>query len=381
MQEKCEQAEKVGESFLALSKKALGGDVQAARDLLSRPVDLKLWLDEMAKRSEYEAALPTSAASRMLPTYASGVKTTEDFLHRGLPQSPEALVEQYNKIEAGGAGDFKTDVQGMERAILQGSVSALREMLDRSPMALWAMDFSLAQYEHENVLAFAAKYAPAGADLEIINELMDRGARLPAGRLGLATSSSMAATEGIWAKSQRQVADGLEAAGYKFSMADGLGLLGANMFEREAAGVAPAMAQQKVAWLDEIERRAGIDWSVQLSAKEWEEPLGEPQPWEVLMREGRSLAEAFAAHVRSEGVAGLGAWVGLREAPFREERSWAHFGPWLCDHGLAIEASNAARDSGAELTFERLAPWREQEELAALLGGGFQRRETTQGRL
>lgn len=370
-----------GESFAALSQKALGGDMESAKRLLAKPVDLKLWLDSMAQRRENEGALPTSEPSKFLPSYTERTKDSEDFLSRGLPQSPEALVEQYEKIEAGGAGDFKADVQGIERAILQGAATALREMLARSPMALWAMDFSLAQYEDENVLAFAAKYAPAGDDLEIIHALLEHGARLPDRRLNLVTSSSMANVEGIWAKNQAQVADALQAAGYEFNMADGLALLGLAMFEREQGGKVPGVAQQKIGWLDEIGRRAKIDWSAPMSAKEWQPHLDALKPWDQAIRANGGLADVFAQHARDEGPIGLGAWVGLASAPLREVSSWAELGPWLCDHGLAIEASNAARDSGATVTFERLAPWREQEELAALVGIGFQRRETTQQRL
>lgn len=351
-----------------LARRAVSGDALAAGELFASPTRLKAWLDTMAGRVEAEGSLMSyHGSTKRFWGYASGARAPERFAERGLPQNADELVRQYKTLGSKASRvDFKNDVQGIERAILSGAVEALGEMAERSPMALWAMDFSLSEYEAENVLGFAAKYAPIGADINIIELLMGLGARLPKARLSLVVGESMLQAKGVWMKRPEAVARALEAAGYEFGYADGLALLGKASFEHVAVSGLPSVARQKIAWLDEIERRTGVNWGIRHSANELEVLCGH-------LGEALGQTERVAQlldHAKTFGPVGLGAWLGLGSSPLRDTPVWAELGPWLARHALATEALAAAKASGAVLTAERVRPYAEIQEISEAASGG-----------
>lgn len=338
---------------------ALAGDASACALLLKSPVELKRWLDAKAGRVEGEGAL--REMEHMEPCgYLRGERRPERFLERGLPSDAEALRGQYAALGTKtGRADFKSDVQGIERAILGGSIEALREMIERSPMALWAMDFTLSEYESENVLAFAAKYAPAGADVVIIGYLRSLGARLTKASLNYVVGEAMARSSGIWRKSPKHVADAFEAAGHVFAAVDGYAMLRHGAMERVATYGMASVARQKVEWLEEMEGR-GVNWAMLLSAEQCQQIVGELA---VDPRKPQREAE-FVEHARAEGAAGLGAWVGLSGAALRDVEFWREMGPFLAKRGLAKQALRAASLSGAGLTWGMVLPYAEAQEIS-----------------
>lgn len=348
-----------------LMAKAASGDVDSAKIVVAQPARLKLWLDKQAGRREGEDSLLSNhllhSGEGSFWGYASGLRRPERFAERGLPKTIDDLKVQYAALkDKDGRADFKSDIQGLERAILMGSVDALEIMLDRSPMALWAMDFSLSEYEDENVLAFAAKYAPIGPDVKIVELLRDRGARLNDRRLNLVVGAAMVQGEGIWLKEPNACARALSAAGYSFDWADGIALLQKNTFERSHAPMLPRVAAQKVAWLLEIEKQGWADFSVKPSAEEWEAMLGKFP----LDQTRPKRNESFLQYAKNGGKVGLGAWIAWGDSPLRDPASWADLGPWLCAKGLASEALDAAKASENMVTWSNLLPWAEREALS-----------------
>jgi hypothetical protein len=342
--------------------RVVGGEAQACGLLLEHPVELKRWLDMKVERSEGEGGLMPDSTVNMYG-YHAGTRRKERFLERGLPSDEEALVAQYAALGTkSGRADFKSDVQGIERAILGGAVKALREMVERSPMALWAMDFSLSEYEAENVLAFAAKYAPTGPDHEIIAYLRALGAKLPSESLNLVVGEVMSKAVGIWRKSPKEVACAFEAAGHVFKAADGFALLQRGSMERELGVGMLSVAKQKVEWLLEMEAR-GVEWTDKLSPSECCALVG-ALPDDPCKPD---RAQEFASHAQAEDGVGLGAWLGMSAAPLRDVNFWSEMGPFLADRGLAMQALRAAKRSGAQVTWELILPYAESEDLATIV--------------
>ena len=356
------------------ARNAVAGDAESAKRLFEKPVQLKLWLDELAGRKEGEGQLPREEHP-LTPDarhgYASGWRDADRFIQRGLACNEEALIEQYAMLGTkSGRADFKSDVQGIERAILGGSIEALREMVERSPMALWAMDFSLSEYEGENVLAFAAKYAPAGPDVEMIAFLRSLGAKLPECRPVLVVGEQMRKAKGVWLKTPSQVADALEAAGHVFAFADALMLMQRASFERVPVAGLPSVARQKVEWLGEMAKR-GVDARASLGVEELERAVSQ-----IPMDAGRpGRMDEYIAYARQVGSIGLGSWLGLGASPLRDHASWAELGPWLADHGLATQALEAAAASKADITWKMMLPYAEAQQMREMVsedasGGG-----------
>lgn len=348
------------EGARALGRRALAGDQRAMAELFATPVGLKLWLDELAGRREGEAALSESASSAArIRGYGAGGRGAERFRERGLALDPEALRRQYAGLATASRPNFKSDVQSIERAILAGATEALREILDRSPMALWAMDFSLSEYESENVLAFCAKYAPAGPDVEMAAMLLGMGATLHAGRVALVVGEAMSAAGVGEAKSPRLMARALARCGYQFGYADALALWQRSRHERALDGTRPAVVDQKITWLGLLEEM-GVEVGGTFSAEELAVHCAElPQE-----PGGAQRVEQFLAWA-ARGGAGLGAWVGLEMSPMRELAAWERLGPWLARRGLAVEAHRAAAGTGAMLSQERSLPYAEAQAIEA----------------
>lgn len=336
--------------------KALEGDASACASLLGSPVELKRWLAEARGAADGEAG----------PASGGGAAQSQRrrFPEGGLPSEAAALAAQYAALEGkAGTADFKSDVQGIERAILTGSIDALRETVERAPMALWAMDFTLLEYEGDNVLSFAAKYAPAGADLAIIAYLSSLGARLPEEGLNYVLGEAMARADGLWRKSPRRVAEAFEAAGHVFCAVDGYAALSQGSVEREPGGAMASVDGQKVEWLEELEAR-GVDWRERLTAERCKETM-DALPMS-LSRPGH--AADFIAHALGEGGAGLGAWLGLSRGPSRDAAFWAEMGPFLARRGLAAQALRAACLSGDRERWEMILPYAEAQEMTGLVG-------------
>jgi hypothetical protein len=347
--------------------KVMAGDMGAAKIAVMKPDRLKIWLDKQAGRREGEDGLLLSHQEHKNPLdlwgCEIGIRRPERFAGESLPANVDDLKVQYEAFKGkDGRADFKSDIQGIERAILMGSVEALEIVLDRSPMALWAMDFSLSEYEDESVLAFAAKYAPIGPDLKIVDLLRKRGARLTDRRLNLVVGAAMVQGEVIWLKPPEACAKALSTAGYEFDWVDGVSLLQTNTFERSHGHVLPRVGAQKVGWLSEIEKQGWADFAMKHNAEEWAT---------IFARIPREQArpkrnESFLHYAKNEGKLGLGAWIAWGDSPLRDAASWADLGAWLCLKGLANEALNAAKASGNMVTWNNLLPWAECEELANL---------------
>jgi hypothetical protein len=331
---------------------------EQAKALLADPQGLKAWLDQLAGRSPGEGA--AMEFKRALASGGPRRPAAARFLERGVPATEADLTRQYNALrQEGGPASFKQDLQSIERAILTGSAEALREIAKNSPMALWAMDFSLAEYEDENALAFAAKYAPTGPDEEVVQALLDLGAALPPRRLRLPVGAIKGgAAAGVWAKPVAEVARALEKAGYQFGAADGLALLASAHFERHESPGLPSMCAQKIQWLEEIGRRAGVDWGGKWSAQQARELVaGIPDNLYGSPERAAAHKVDFVERASRLGPQGLGAWVGMAQAPLRQKKSWEELAPWMDERGLMDEIQEAAIDTGAKATLDFLEPW------------------------
>lgn len=343
---------------------AVEGDPVAMAALFANPVGLKLWLDELAGRCEGDAVLSSAASHAARERgYGTGERVGSRFLERGLAKDAEALRRQYTTLSPGSRPNFKNDVQGIERAILAGATKALQEILERSPMALWAMDFSLSEYESENVLAFCAKYAPVGADVEMAALFRGLGASLHTGRISLVIGEAMSASGVGSPKSPALMSKALLSCGYQFGYADALALWQRSRYERASGGAESTVTEQKIAWLSQLEKM-GVSVGSQLTPAELKSACSElPED-----PTGNKRVEQFLKWAQENGQAGLGAWVGLDMSPLRAPHAWKQLGPWLADRGLAREALCAARASGAVITQELVLPYAELEELRAEVG-------------
>ena len=344
-------------SFELYMLKASKGEVSAALKVLENPVELKITLDKLAERTEEEG---TIKETQMIGGYTQGLRPKERFGERGLPQCASDLIKQYKALSSKeGRVNFKMDVQSIEKAIIAGSYEALKTIVERSPMALWCMDFSLSEYEAENVLAFVAKYAPTGSDLEMIDLLKSLGAKLPEKRLILDSGAAMFYTKEIIPKSIKSTAEALIRAGYQFNYADGLNsLMGAklenSMIEQQS------VLCKKIEWLDYLSANHGINWSDRFSHEELKIWCSHIATNSIQ----KDKVENFIKWAQIHGKIGIGAWVGLSSASLRDQQGWQDLGHWLYKNSMASEAAKSAELSGALITWSYVLPWAEKEVLS-----------------
>lgn len=286
---------------------------------------------------------------------------------RGLPTlDPADLREQAIALSLvqGKPASLKHACAQIEKAIVSGDAPAVRAIVESDPLALWAMDFSLREYEAENLLLFAAKHAPDGPDVEICKILLDAGVSPPsllrAGRFERTWHSDI--FEGIRAKSVESMMACMQTFGWTLGAAEAAAMLSYATDEDTAPehgrgpdgsppppGAASAPIVQKILMLDWI-AASGVD----LRAPLLESDL------EALAQSSNPMAARFASLSLAEAAAGrplpspLDACAGPG-APERTKDSWALLAPALARWGADLEAlESLASRSGHARTSARI---------------------------
>lgn len=345
-------------------------------------------LDELEKLSDpfmlrdaiNSAIARVEGAERLIPGKfygALGEFAPERFEERGLPELTPEKTREWAKalLGAGQEHPLKKDLADLEMAILRGEAEMARQILSRSPMAPWVMDFSLREYEAENLMTFAAKYAPAPADFEIIDALLAEGLRAPdrSAYARLEAPALASAMPGFTHKGARRVGECLERAGWSFGFVDYLLLFAKAREELDQAGM-PGERMRDDLLGQKIEMAL---WLAERGVSPRERlPVGEAEAdWEMI------LMPAQASWVRRERerLAGLGEAMsfGLEEvfsrpgAPMRKEAQWAALGPWMLQAGLDVSAIEArAREAGLAVTADCALPWAQKQQLEAVCEAG-----------
>lgn len=359
-QEKAKQAER-SEAASALRLAALG-DTASMESLVADPLRLRCAINQAIGRLEGEG--------RLIPGIAyedhERAYRLKRFNERGLPEmDPQSLREwAVAMLSSGQEHPLKKDLAQLEMAILKGDAELALQTLERSPMAPWVMDFSLRQYEAENLLCFAAKYAPAPGDFAIIDALLGMGLSLPPrGALTRLEAPALAkAMPGFEQKGAQRVGECLERAGWVFEFADYVMLFARARDERDP--MAPPEARTRPDLL--IEKIELARWM----ASKGVSPLGRLscescQDWEQLVNPNQLIAlRERSARLKQSGELedfGLEEIFASEKATMRHAEQWAHLGPWLLEAGLDVEKiRRLAVENGLNATLPLVLPWAER---------------------
>lgn len=352
----------------ALLGAAAGGD-QELRRLSADPLLLRDAINQAIARVEGADRLIHGQFYMAL----EGSEGARRFRERGLPElgAEEAKAWAKEMLEAGQEHPLKKDLAALEISILTGDAPMVGQILSRAPMAPWVMDFTLREYEAENLMTFAAKYAPAPADFEIIDLFLAEGLKAPdrTAYARLEAPALASAMPGFTHKGAQRVGECLERAGWAFCFFDYLLLFARAREELGNAGrpgetLRESLLEQKVEMARWLAGR-GVSPSQRL-------PVGaEPAAWEEILSpaQGAWVRQAFAeGAARGEAVDfGLAEVFSRPGAPFRKEGQWGILGPWMIEAGLDVsKIMSQSEESGLSHTAAWALPWAQKQQLLAV---------------
>lgn len=248
----------------ALHKASLG-DRASLQALMNDPIKLRTAMNASIDRIEGSERL-------FLGTHYSALQnsySSKRFDERGLPDLNPEKLQQWAKemLSSGQNHPLKQELASIETRILKGDVAGLKQIFTRAPMAPWVMDFSLRQYEAENLLMFACKYAPEPADFDIIDLIVSEGLHFPARNNYLRLeSSTITQTIAAWqSKGGPRVGACLERAGWQCQFDDYIWLFAYRSEDSHGLGSDPlSCLKEKIEIADWIKSH-GVDPTQRMS--------------------------------------------------------------------------------------------------------------------